>query len=117
MADPDRLLQLRRQRALVAQHLAWLDGEITRASGGSAENAPSQKSGPFDLATRSMHQVAPPNRSTASSDAEMEKIFHELAEEDSSSSSISKSGCWMIFAAVVFFSLAVIVGFILFRYR
>ena len=35
-AMPDRLVELRRQRALVQEHLAWLDREIV-----AAENAPS----------------------------------------------------------------------------
>ena len=64
-----------------------------------------------------MNRAAPSNRSVAAPEAEMEKVFNELAEEDSSDSSISKSGCWMIFAGVVLFGLAALVGFILFRYR
>src|SRR5690349_14599171 len=30
---PDRLAELRRQRALIAEHLAWLDRQIAEASG------------------------------------------------------------------------------------
>ncbi|PAW73617.1 MAG: hypothetical protein B9S26_05550 [Opitutia bacterium Tous-C4FEB] len=32
MAPPDRLTELRRQRALLQQHTSWLDREISRAS-------------------------------------------------------------------------------------
>ena len=37
----DRLQELRRQRALVQEHLAWLDGQITTASGHAAPAPPS----------------------------------------------------------------------------
>jgi len=36
---PDRLNELRRQRALVAEHLAWLDREIAAESGSPAPRA------------------------------------------------------------------------------
>lgn len=47
---PDRLAELRRQRALIAEHLAWLDREIsasaatTQSQGASAATVPSGKS-------------------------------------------------------------------------
>ncbi len=40
----DRLQELLRQRALVQQHLAWLDGEIAEASGN--QTAPSRSPAP-----------------------------------------------------------------------
>jgi len=36
---PDRLAELRRQRALIAEHLAWLDREIATAAANAAEQA------------------------------------------------------------------------------
>jgi hypothetical protein len=40
MPDPDRLNDLRRQRALVAEQLAWLDREIAAASGAAPAPKP-----------------------------------------------------------------------------
>src|SRR5690349_2525236 len=40
MANPDRLQQLLRQRALLQEHLAWLDREIAAASEGTPPPAP-----------------------------------------------------------------------------
>lgn len=42
----DRLNELRRQRALVQQHLDWLDDEIASASGASAPTTPRPLSPP-----------------------------------------------------------------------
>src|SRR3954470_22363220 len=36
---PDRLAELRRQRALIAEHLAWLDRQIAEAGGSSVPAA------------------------------------------------------------------------------
>jgi hypothetical protein len=37
--SPDRIAELRRQRALVAQHLAWIDAELIAAGSGQAPSA------------------------------------------------------------------------------
>lgn len=42
----DRLAELRRQRALIAEHLAWLDRQIAEASGAGGAKPPTSLPGP-----------------------------------------------------------------------
>jgi hypothetical protein len=46
----DRLQQLLRQRALLQEHLAWLDREIAEASGGAPTPAPAATPSPAPIA-------------------------------------------------------------------
>jgi hypothetical protein len=49
--DPTRLNELRRQRELVAEHLAWIDREIASAAGGAAAPpAPAAQPAPAPVA-------------------------------------------------------------------
>lgn len=53
---PDRLQELRRQRALVQEHLAWLDGEIAAVSGQASASTPAPHLAP---AARAMPSPTP----------------------------------------------------------
>lgn len=62
---PDRLDELKRQRALVAEHLQWIDQEILRATGASrpAATPPPLVPAPIPPATP-VPVVAPPSSAT-----------------------------------------------------
>ena len=90
----DRLQELRRQRALVEQQLAWLDREIAAASGGLPPPAPLQP--------------APPAVPTAG-DSEVEALMESYRAESRSAPAAARRGCLIVFfAALALFALAVL---------
>jgi len=118
VADSDRLKILRQQRATIAEHLAWLDREIRRETQAAPpqaivgdevplppQTAPSPP--PQTTAAAQPDPVAsaqpsiPAHPAAAATDADPEAVLEEwTGQAGSSDQSISKSGCWLIFAAV-----------------
>lgn len=102
MPSPEeRLQQLRRQRALVQEHLAWIDHEIAAASGGVTPPAPTAPS-----------PVAPPPAAAPANpavDAEAEAIIENYRAESRSSIAAARRGCFIVFfAGLALFGLAVL---------
>lgn len=77
----DRLAELRRQRALVQQHLAWLDEEIAAAEG---------------AATRPAAPMAP-SRARETVPADADALLARFADEERLSPRKLKLGCWLAF--------------------
>lgn len=103
---PDRLDDLRRQRELVRQHLAWLDAEIARDR--SPAGVPTSDSAPLPEAA--------PRAAAAPADAADTLLARYQAEAGQDSRRV-KLGCWIVFFAA-FASLAVFVGgWYLLRFR
>jgi hypothetical protein len=104
----DRLPELRRQRALIAEHLAWLDREIA-AAGGETSAAP---------ATRPPVTLPPPADPGAAVDPlAAEKILAEFRREAELSPTKMRRGCiWSFVAAMALFILGVAAIYWL-RYR
>ncbi|HWA08885.1 MAG TPA: hypothetical protein VG838_05390 [Opitutaceae bacterium] len=104
-----RLDELRRQRALLQGHLAWLDREILAA--GADEPAPVSKSAfPFPLPTPAPRAVPPP--------ADADELLARLqAEEEKNRPSPTKTGCWIVFSVVMMALAGVILGLVYFVYR
>ncbi|MDE3084872.1 MAG: hypothetical protein KGJ37_06620 [Verrucomicrobiota bacterium] len=89
MPSDDRLQELRRQRALVQEHLNWLEHEIVRLTG-KAASAPS----------------ALPAEKTPS---DAEAILEQYSGESRSAASTARRGClFAFFIALGFFALGVI---------
>jgi hypothetical protein len=106
VVDPDRLRALRHQRSLVAGHLAWLDQEIDRSSGGAKPASPLTTASP-SVPTTPARQPAPPP----------EELISQWAEQDQSVEPlISKTGCWLVFAAAILLILGAVVTFIVVKY-
>ena len=104
MADPDHLRELRRQRTLIAEHLAWLDQEIERSAG---------------IPKSSSLKISTPRRAASSSqaDAQADDLIDQwVKEEQSADPLISKTGCWFVFAATILLIVGAVVTFILLRY-
>ncbi len=104
----DRLPELCRQRALVAEHLAWLDREIA-AAGGDTPAAPA------------VPPLATPPPSTQPGDVgdlpTAEKILAEFRHEAELSPTKMRRGCiWSFVAAMALFILGVAAIYWL-RYR
>ncbi|HVS53387.1 MAG TPA: hypothetical protein VHD62_13610 [Opitutaceae bacterium] len=112
----DRLNELRRQRALMQEHLAWLDSEIATAEKSSGEAtvaavspAPSPAPAPVLRTTPrvvSLTPVATPRATTAVSapapaDPLAEKILEEYRVPEKSLREDVRRGCFLYFAGAL----------------
>lgn len=134
VSDPDRLQQLRRQRAAIAGHLSWLDQEIKRGASlpvePSADDLPPQvqpaSPTPAQPDKLRLTQVTPsvPAQSTsvpaasnpspaltADPDTVLEE-WTETAGDQSSDQPMSKMGCWLIFAVIAVVGIGGVAAFI-----
>lgn len=129
----DRLQELLRQRTLVQQHLAWLDGEIAEASGNQNDSSrppaprqafPAPVTPPPPAASYVTGQAAALTRNAASAPvspaaradenpsvaAAAEAILAEYRVEPSSLRTDVRKGCFLyFFGALAFFALVVTV--------
>lgn len=133
VSDPDRLQQLRRQRAAIATHLAWLDSEIKREArlnpAAARDELPPQSpetttppvaqvttptpvSPPTAPAPRPLEARNPSPALTADPDAVLEEWTEQAGADGSSDPPISKTGCWMIFIAIAVIGIGGAVGLI-----
>ena len=125
----DRLDALRRQRALVAQHLAWLDAEIAAANGAPAPVFP-----PLDGPAPASLPPAPPalpvradNTDQTPPAAEPDKlalanarateILEQYAATDRFNPETTRRGCLLFAVAVFLFGVAAVLAVYFFRYR
>lgn len=93
--SPDRLSELRRQRALVSQHLEWLDREIAAAEPLAPSPAP-----------------APPE-----SDPRPMVIMPEYAPDPEGAQRATKRGCLLYAALALVLFFAVLAAIYFWRYR
>ena len=96
----DRSDELRRQRDLLREHLAWIEREIA---------AEAQRSGPAPLA-EPLPQISP----SPVEDTDAEAILSEYRRAGSSISTQTKRGCILYFALALAVFLVAILGFYLF---
>jgi hypothetical protein len=95
---PDRLAELQRQRALLQEHLAWLDREI------AAETATK----PARTFAAEKPVIISATVSSSSSTADVEGIIAKYASEPASLKDNVRKGCFLYFAlAFVALALAV----------
>ena len=124
MPSPSRLDQLRRQRALVQEHLAWLDREIAgeMTSGRTAGPSTSEPSGyraplpsgPARASTAPVSAVAAP----ASAGVNVDELFDRLrADDQKENAPPSKTGCWIAFAVIMLVLIGAAGAAIVFLYR
>jgi hypothetical protein len=106
-----RLDELRRQRALLQEHLAWLDREIDAAAGDARPPAPVPAVEP----ARPSPAAPPP---TAQAEADAEQLFAQFrAEQEKNAPPPTKAGCWMVFSLILllFFSGIGVVAYFIYR--
>jgi hypothetical protein len=127
----DRLQELLRQRALVQQHLAWLDGEIAKAQGGPAATPPAaprqlppaprpapppQGYVASQAAALARHAATAPAPSTSRSDenphvaAAADAILSEYRVEPDSLKTDVRKGCFLYFFGALAFVALVVTG-------
>jgi hypothetical protein len=99
----DRLQKLLRQRALLQEHLAWLNQEISEVEG-----IPSL---PI-TADRTAQTVAPPAPSAVKTSDEAQKILSQFQKDASVMKTDTRRGCLILFSlAMAFFALALFIGY------
>lgn len=116
----DRLEELRRQRALLQQHLAWLDAEIAAASQSLA--APRTTSTKIDLPAPRSPAVPSPIESislqTAPADAALAEMIAAQESAPAHSAHEAKRGCIVAFSVVLIaLGAAVSAWYLYFRTR
>jgi hypothetical protein len=113
MPSPDdRLQELRRQRALVQQQLAFLDREIAAASGEAKPAMPAA-------------QIPPPGSAAPSRPAaplaeggEVDEVIKSFEAESRANPANVKRGCiWAFVAALVLFALCVFAFYLYVRFH
>jgi hypothetical protein len=106
---PDRLVELRRQRALIQEHLAWLDGEISGEERTlSATMPPSLPKIPTSITTTDL-KSAPPTAGAGSEDRN-DAVIEQFRVAPSDIQRDVRKGCFMYFAAAFLLLAAVVVG-------
>ncbi|HTB80821.1 MAG TPA: hypothetical protein VK717_08035 [Opitutaceae bacterium] len=96
----DRLQDLRRQRTLVQEQLAWLDREIAAATGAAAPQPPAPSLVP---------QNPPAAAAPAPADQDVEAILESYRAEVSAGPADARRGCYMVFfAGLALFALVVL---------
>lgn len=111
-----RIDELLRQRELMRDHLRWLEKEIASEQGETSTLAP-EASKPVDHAcegTSTGNQLG--TAIAASTVSEPPEFFAPVPEPDAKSlHNEVKSGC-LIYAAILFGGLALLIGFIYWKY-
>jgi hypothetical protein len=113
--SPDRLAELRRQRALVAQHLAWIDAELIAAGAGhtpapSSPAASAPSSPPSSDATASEPKEASVGTSSdtpaaeidpalALANARADEIIEKYRATEALDPKAARRGCLVLFGA------------------
>ena len=99
----DRLQKLLRQRALINEHLAWLDREIAGSEGVPPLPPP---------ADRPLQTVVPATAPTSNATKEAERILGQFQKNAQVVRTDARRGCLLIFSiAMGLLALAVIVGY------
>jgi hypothetical protein len=105
----DRSEELRRQRELVREHLAWLDREIAAAEGSTL---------PQERAPLSPPRIVPPSYSSPAQPepADAEAILSEFRQDTTSITSDTRRGC-ILYVVAALGVLALIVTAMFFYIR
>lgn len=106
----DRLNELRRQRALVAEHLAWLDQKIKAETGEPPQPARKPKTASIPASARYESSI-----STPALHADPNAALEEW-QDTSADPGLSKSGCWLLFIAIGLAGLGLLAAILYFVY-
>lgn len=107
----DRLAELRRQRQLIQEHLAWLDHEIAAAGAAPPEAAPEPAA-----AANNAPAPKPPVESAAVA-AEADALLRQYSSSPESLQKDVRKGCFLYFAlaSVAVIALVTVLYFALSR--
>ncbi len=112
----DRLAELRRQRALVQTHLAWLDAEIARAAGATTTTLPPAAPAPTVAVPSAALPAVPATEDPPRMTPVADTILEEYRVPEASLKNDVRKGCLLYFAAALAAVAAgVVVLYFLFR--
>lgn len=123
--SPDRLAELRRQRALVAQHLAWIDAELTAAGTGQpptpATSAGLPETVDLERAPSSPPVSSPPalpeaDPSVVLANARADEIIERYRATEALDPAATKRGCLLVIGALFALGGAVLLAIYYFGY-
>jgi hypothetical protein len=123
--SPDRIAELRRQRALVQEHLAWIDGEIAKETGVTAFSSTSETNAAAPITSDAKMPVAgaapaitAPATTAGSEDVDAlaDAAMAEYRVSPDALQNDVRKGCFLYFAAA-FALLAVVVAVLWFALR
>lgn len=119
--SPDRLAELRRQRALVAQHLAWIDAELTAAGAGqppplAAPDLPATTDPTPRATTPAPSTVEEGDPAITLANTRADEIIEKYRATEALDPVAAKRGCLVFFAAGCALLGAVILTIYYFRY-
>jgi hypothetical protein len=115
----DRLQELLQQRALIKEHLAWLEGEIAAASSRPGESRESPPPRPPSVSFTPAAVPAPitvsrgrmpmdastmPAPTSVRTPDEADQLLAKLAAEENSQGIPDKKGCWVFFCILLVLS-------------
>lgn len=103
----DRLNELRRQRALLQEHLDWLDQEIAAAAG--AAKPLTVKPPQMASAATKLSPIISVSLTDTPTAHDTEALLRQYATDPRDSEASVKRGCWIAFIAAFAF-LALVVG-------
>jgi hypothetical protein len=101
---PDRLQELLQQRALIKEHLAWLESEIAAASGNPSAAVPAEAERaerPLTPRVLPLPARLPVTAAIRRDDDDAQILLEKLAAEDQEKKPPGKAGCWLVFAGVL----------------
>jgi hypothetical protein len=128
----DRLQELLQQRALIKEHLEWLDAEIAASSGRpppttSLPLAPTRSAIPARNESSPTQIPLPPAKPVLAVPVsptpvpaipdDADALIAQLAAQEKQEAVPSKSGCWLVFSALIFVILAGLIAAWYFFYR
>lgn len=124
---PDRLAELRRQRALVAQHLAWIDAELTAAGAGQAPSpvvepvpaasaAPSAEPPPQPPAAVPAPAAPQADPGIALANTRADEIIEKYRATEALDPQAARRGCLTLFGAAFALAGFVLLAIYYFRY-
>lgn len=99
---PDRLAELVRQRALVQEHLAWLDREIAQATPAPVAPAPAAPPVPVPLPAPAVSEAGPAHVAEsrpAMAEAAADEIIERYRPSPGSVRTEVRKGCLLYFVA------------------
>lgn len=121
---PDRLTSLRHQRALVAEHLAWLDAEIhaqtpfesLSAAATPVATLPSSSSSSPAPVPNSPALIEPAPEALAAANARADEIIANYAATERLDPVAARQGCLQLAAAVFLLGVAGVLAIYLIYY-
>jgi hypothetical protein len=102
MSPPDRLAELRRQRALLQQHSDWLDSEIAAAQAGAPPVAPPPSATPSAVVSALPAPMPGPVPALDATDPDA--ILSQYRSDESRLKTDVRKGC-LLYSAIAFLLL------------